>query len=437
MTKAEYMELLRKNLERFSKELQEEILEDYNQHFAEGEKQGKTDEEIIRELGNIDEMIQGLSEVDGENTRGSAPSESVEKEKRYQYSGEYRAVELECDVADIELEPSEDGQIHVDYELDGSESFCRRFNFYQREEGRVLYAGLSGGDWSSRRFLGIDVNIRWNGNKTYSSRFGGFGREGGSAVLKVKMPEKLPRLIFTTGSGNVHADGLAVGAICGHVGSGDLSADGLSVDSLKIQTGSGELEIRNVSSVEADVFTGSGNLRAEKLEGGRVKLSTASGDLTAAYVKAEELEATSASGDVELKKVKTVSGQISSASGDVNVQEIQAQTLTATSASGDVNIRTIRAGMESCRCQTASGDVELSFTGPVKRIDADTVSGDIRLDLEGAEGMEANVNAKIGDVKISWMGERARMSQGIYRYGDGSCKVNAKTHTGDIEIVGR
>lgn len=430
MTKAEYMELLRKNLERFSKELQEEILEDYSQHFAEGEKQGKTDEEIIQELGNIDEMIKGLSEVDGENTRGSAASKPVEKEKRYQYSDEYKAVELECDVADIELEPSEDGQIHVDYELDGSEDFCRRFNFYQREENGVLYAGLNGGDWSSRRFFGIDVNIRWKGNKMYSSRFG-------SAVLKVKVPKKLPRLVFTTSSGNVHADGLAVGAMCGHIGSGDLSADRLAVDSLEIHTGSGELVLRNLSSVEADVFTGSGDLRAEKLEGRRVKLSAASGDLIAAYIKAEELETTSASGDVDLKKVKTVSGQISAASGDVNVQEVQAQTLTATSASGDVKIRTIHAEMESCRCQTASGDVELSFTGPVKWIDAITVSGDIRLDLEGAEGMEANVDAKIGDVKISWRGEQSRMRQGVYRYGDGSCKVNAKTHAGDIDIVGR
>lgn len=437
MTKAEYMELLRKNLERFSKELQEEILEDYSQHFAEGEMQGKTDEEIIRELGNIDEMIQGLSEVDGENIHRSPSSKSAEKEKHYQYSSEYKAVELECDVADIELEPSEDGQIYVDYETDGSESFYRRFSFYQREEGGVLYAGLKGGDWSSRHFFGIDVNISWNGNKTFSSRFGGSGRESGSAVLKVKVPEKLPRLVFTTGAGNVHADGLAVGAICGRTGSGDLSADGLSVDSLEIHTGSGELVIRNVSSGKAELFTGSGDLRAEKLDVGEVKFSTGSGDLIAAYINAGELEAASASGDVGLKRVKTVAGQLTTASGDVDVQEVQARTLAAASASGDINIRTVRAGMENCRCQTASGDVELSFTGPVKWVDADTVSGDVRLDLEGADGMEANVNAKTGDVKVTWMGERSRMSQGVYRYGDGSCKVNAKTHTGDIDIVGR
>lgn len=437
MTKAEYMELLKKNLEQFSKELQEEILEDYRQHFAEGENQGKTDEEIIRELGNIDEMIQGLSEVDGGNTREAVTAEPVEKEKSYQYSGEYWAIELECDIADMELEVSEDGQIFVDYELNGSESFCRRFNFYQREEGGVLHAGLKGGEWKSKHFLGIDVNINWNGSKTHTSRFGSFGRESGSAVLKVKVPEKMPRLVFTSGTGNVHADGLAVGVVKGRTGSGDLSVDGLSADSLEIHTGSGDMELRNASAAETELSTGSGDMRVERVEAEGLKISTGSGDLRASHIKTGEVEASAASGDVELKGVKAAACRLTTASGDVNVQEVQTGVLSASSASGDINIRSIRAEMENCQCQTASGDIELSFTGPVSGIDVSSVSGDIRLDVEGAGGMEANVNTKTGDANISWKGERCRMSQGIYRYGDGSCKVNAKTTSGDVNIVGR
>ena len=47
MTKQEYMQNLQEKLERFGQELQEEILEDYRQHFAEGENEGKSQEEII------------------------------------------------------------------------------------------------------------------------------------------------------------------------------------------------------------------------------------------------------------------------------------------------------------------------------------------------------------------------------------------------------
>lgn len=437
MTKAEYMELLKKNLERFSKELQEEILEDYRQHFTEGENQGKTDEEIIRELGNIDEMIQGLSEVDGGTDCETEKTQSVEKGRSYHYSGEYEAIELECDIADMELETSEDGQIYVDYELDGSEGFCRRFNFYQREEGGVLYAGLKGGEWKSKQFLGIDVNINWNGNKTHTSRFGIFGKGSGSAVLKVKIPEKMPRLVFTSGSGNVHAGGLIVGVMKGRTGSGDFFADSLSGDRLEIHTGSGDMELRNVSATGTEFSTGSGDMRVERVKAEGLNISTASGDLRASHVKADEVEASAASGDVELKGVEAAACCLSTASGDVNVQEVKAGMLSASSASGDVNVRSIRTEMGNCQCQTASGDIELSFTGPVSLIDVSSVSGDIRLDIEEAGGMEANVNAKTGDVNISWKGERCRMSRGVYRYGDGSCKVNAETTTGDVNIVGR
>ena len=58
------MAKLQEKLERFGRELQEEILEDYRQHFAEGANEGKSEEEIIEELGNIEEMIRELAEED-------------------------------------------------------------------------------------------------------------------------------------------------------------------------------------------------------------------------------------------------------------------------------------------------------------------------------------------------------------------------------------
>ena len=39
MNKQEYMKKLQERLENFGKELQEEIMEDYRQHFAEGENE--------------------------------------------------------------------------------------------------------------------------------------------------------------------------------------------------------------------------------------------------------------------------------------------------------------------------------------------------------------------------------------------------------------
>ena len=64
MTKSEYMQALQKKMEKFNQELQTEIVEDYEQHFAEGLAAGRTEDEIIEELGNIEDMISELPEKD-------------------------------------------------------------------------------------------------------------------------------------------------------------------------------------------------------------------------------------------------------------------------------------------------------------------------------------------------------------------------------------
>ena len=47
MTKNEYMKMLEIQLGKFSQSTRQEILEDYENHFAEAISQGKSEEEII------------------------------------------------------------------------------------------------------------------------------------------------------------------------------------------------------------------------------------------------------------------------------------------------------------------------------------------------------------------------------------------------------
>lgn len=51
MTKSEYMNALREKLQHYNRALEMEILEDYEQHFAEGLAEGRREEDIIAEPG--------------------------------------------------------------------------------------------------------------------------------------------------------------------------------------------------------------------------------------------------------------------------------------------------------------------------------------------------------------------------------------------------
>lgn len=396
MKKSEYMDILKDRLSRFSQELQEEILEDYNQHFAEGEKQGKSEEEIIQELGNIEEMIGELAEVDSvrgqENSknRDSHRDEVLEKEQKYCYEGAYRAIQLECDVADIVLEPSENGRIQVDYKNTGSDEYCRCFTFYQHEKDGVFYAGVKREKERKVKFFGRTVTVNTNG------AFGNFGN-GGRVILTVKVPREMPLLSFLTSSGNARAEGIQVHTLQGN--------------------------------------TASGNLTVRKALVQKLETSTASGNLTIAEVVGTTLEASSASGNLKASEVKAKEISFSTASGGVSVKGARAETAELNAASGSIRMD---ADVKDCRCNTASGSMDICIAGKARRIDISAASGHAGLKLENAGGMEADIQTMSGSVNISWAGEgQKHVKGGTYRYGDGSCQVNVNVMSGSVHIVGR
>ena len=63
MTKVEYMAQLRSGLCGFDKEVRDEIISDYEEHFDEGIALGKSEDEICKELGSVEELVEELKEI--------------------------------------------------------------------------------------------------------------------------------------------------------------------------------------------------------------------------------------------------------------------------------------------------------------------------------------------------------------------------------------
>ncbi len=401
MTKLEYMKKLQEKLEKFGKELQEEILEDYRQHFAEGENEGKSEEEIIDELGNIEEMIRELSEEDlpegfaqldpgGRAENAGQVTETGEEEeeqdvkdtdlkKSFSYSAYYKGIVLEGKAANVFVSRSEDNRIHVDYEVKGVSNQLN-YEYYQHEEDGVFYAGVKrrkgARDEGDSEEKMVKVTLFGHTIISYGN-ISNFSGGGQNITLTVRIPKGVPKLTVKVGSGNVSVSGVELEAFEGSSGSGNVALDEVVADRLKAHSGSGNIKVSHTEFISGSLDTGSGNVKAEMIKGRDLKCGTGSGNVK------------------------------------------------------------VDAAVAEYHLSTGSGSIKLRAVGASELADMSTGSGSIRLELEGAKGMEAAVRSGSGSIYIDWDGQESqKVKNGTYAYGNSACKVKASTGSGSIKISG-
>jgi hypothetical protein len=171
---------------------------------------------------------------------------------------------------------------------------------------------------------------------------------------------------------------------------------------------------------------------------GAQRLQAVSGDVRTEGA-GEDVECRTVSGDV----VVNGSGRkgvitITTVSGDAVVERVAGE-LNANTVSGNV---TLGAGETSrSRLRSTSGDLHMSGQLlPDARIDAETISGDVRLDLAGLVNGEFDVSTFNGEIrncfgpKPTRTSEYAPGSELRFRDGNGSSRVRIKTLNGDINV---
>lgn len=400
MTKQEYMTKLQEKLEKFGKEMQEEILEDYRQHFAEGENEGKSEEEIIEELGNIEDMIRELSEEDlpegfaqhpldpgsqadsevqEQQAEGSGEKEGTDGKRSFSYSGYYKAMVLEGRAANINVVRSEDDKIYAEYEAKGVGNQLN-YEYYQNEDDGIFYAGV-------RRKKGVKdednneeklVKVTLFGRTIISyGNIGNFTSGGQNISLTVKVPKSIPKLTVKVGSGNISVSGVELESFEGNSGSGNVELLDVVADRMKAHTGSGNIYAEHTEFISGIFEAGSGNVKAEKVKGRDLKCGTGSGNIKVDSAVAEY------------------------------------------------------------RLSTGSGNIKARAVGDVEKVDLSSGSGSIKLELEGIQGMETSLRSGSGSIRVAWEEEEGtKVKSGTYAYGNSACKVHAVTGSGSIKISG-
>lgn len=163
------------------------------------------------------------------------------------------------------------------------------------------------------------------------------------------------------------------------------------------------------------------------------------------------VEAESVSGDVRLD-VASKRVEASSVSGDVTLTA-PAEDTRIQSVSGDVTVHGARGEL---RGETVSGDLNVQAR-EVRRLDLESVSGDIELDLELAKGAEVSVETLSGEVELvlpalpdgvlqmeTFSGRlespwppQPGASKDYRREGGGSGRVKLSSFSGDITLKKR
>ena len=465
MTKLEYMRRLQEKLDNFSKELREDILEDYHQHFAEGELQGKTDEEIIAELGNIEDMVRELSESelkenmvcgmpggeglsrvpvqecqkttgtgmcagDGtenggcENRPGNAAQEgpAAQEGNSYHYSGKYKKVVLEGEEADIYLMPSEDEEIHVEY-INRLRNGQEKYECYQYEEGDVFYAGIQKRKDMKKGRTGEDGDEKsWKvmlfGKTVVSYKNIGDAVNGQTLALYVSVPKGVRELSVKASSGDVQIQDLVQENILLESCSGDVKVLKSLANIMKLHTSSGDLAICETKCCQC------------------LNVSTSSGDVNIQDVVMKERKAVFFSEDGQDEgSIAERELIVKSSSGDVTIKNVTAEKIDVFSSSGDAKLQNVTAAASNVR--SASGDVSIDHIDCSRVMQVESSKGDLAVADVKAEAF--NVGCSAGDVAVS----SVKFTSGNIETSSGDLAIsdmeftsgNFKTNSGDMVMA--
>lgn len=431
MTKSEYMDALREKLQHYNRALEMEILEDYEQHFAEGLAAGRKEEDIIAELGNIEDMLKEFSEEDLKQELEIVESQANQSNS---YDQLYKAVVIEGLLADVEVTASEDEQIRIDYDNSGNKAQKMRYQFYQYEQDGVFYAGV-------KERKGPDhyrENAPQSGPESIFdifSKFTQFSNWSGDDIhLNVQIPAGIPVIKIDNTSGELWIQGIQTQELEARCTSGDMRIEDVVCRKFFGKTQSGDVEVSGIAmrtdeDTEIDVHTASGDLEAREISAARVCLKTTSGDVSADSLKAGQLKIQTASGEQDLEDIVCDRADMRSGSGDIDAGNIRGRELNAEAGSGEVELQ---ADMENFDVKTGSGDINLETGARARMIYMAAGSGDICLTLNRVKG--ASIVSRTGSGDMSIRGYEVSGRTYNTSYGSGACQVSLATGSGDITV---
>jgi hypothetical protein len=169
-----------------------------------------------------------------------------------------------------------------------------------------------------------------------------------------------------------------------------------------------------------------------------VELGVVSADAIVSGIVADRTAVKSVSGDVTLDGVRSdITAQ--TVSGDLETRQLTG-TLRFTTVSGDLTV--VSGASDAVKAETVSGDLTLDLE-PTRggRIDLSSVSGDVTVRMPETVGLTVDVKTMSGRLDSAFSGTHTERKPGKAslhgQVGDGDGRLSAKTVSGDITLLRR
>lgn len=455
MKKEEYMGALKSTLVGFDEELAQEIVTDYEERFRVGLEKGKTEEQVIAELGSIKDLVDELKEMqrgtsndEQQNTESTADSG---EESFHSYNGQSGTYYQEKSFAEsfdsamkkfgkvLDSVMKEAGKVIEDAAEKMEYHFeeAKRNHYYTYNgDGSYTYEGSekdaegepnveqSGEGMEGCRRVVVDADIadvkiratkdaqpravcHYYSHKT-AMMYPFYAKQEGDTfyvgVRRNQDSEKKSGFFQFSMSPSIEIElFVPVGVVLVEAGSssGDMELNEITPQELVLHTKSGDIAANYLVCDRISLESMSGDISLVKSISKNTVITTKSGDCTVDRLEgvdgAGSLVMRTASGDAEIKCVQASSVEIGTASGDITADALQGVSAKFGTASGDISINDCHG--ESLEAGTASGDITVK--ADYKKYALKSQSGEVT--MESRHDADVVANSTSGDVEIRFV----------------------------------
>ena len=403
MTKNEYLAALNQALANYSPNFKKDILDAFEAHFQEGISEGRSEEEIMNDLGTIDDVIENIHMMGGE--KETVHKEQKNKDYEVLKEGLSTAFHAFTRIADEALGHAKDFTANINRKKNTAQ-------YYSEPQSETLPNSIVKLVIHSETLMSsLDIKLE-KGNE-----------------LHYEFTQS--HSIFT----NPISDGIRceVSDTTGKIlvnGSGNLTVqipDG--VTTITMEAPAGDVDINDIKLDEFNCHNTSGDITLNRVEMKRADFTMMAGDLDISDSNFDEIGMQLSCGDVDLTNT-TGNLYANLSAGDIDIQKHAADVIQISATAGDIDMEVSSPNIE---VKSTAGDIDLNVHGDIHSIKVTSTAGDIDMTTDSKD-YQASLSTNFGDVDFDDDLPYQKLHGKKYIVGNGKGEILIKTNAGDIDF---